>query len=148
MISVTKKLRPHWSVINATRWSIKFLTNFRNEKVTAPLKLCVGFLADLHLPNFRNEKVTAPLKHSLLYHEYNTKKTNFRNEKVTAPLKRISQVSIWQVCIFQYFRNEKVTAPLKHPWDVVSCCPSCNFRNEKVTAPLKRIYICTLIILC
>ena len=37
-------------------------SNFRNEKVTAPLKGISGSLGELICIHFRNEKVTAPLK--------------------------------------------------------------------------------------
>ena len=39
------------------------VTHFRNQKVTAPLKLVYGSRVVLGLSDFRNQKVTAPLKH-------------------------------------------------------------------------------------
>ena len=60
-ISVTKKLRPHWSVHEQGR-DFALETDFRNEKVTAPLKLSFLVAFAVSFLYFRNEKVTAPLK--------------------------------------------------------------------------------------
>ena len=38
------------------------MADFRNEKVTAPLKLRPAGKPEILTTNFRNEKVTAPLK--------------------------------------------------------------------------------------
>ena len=60
-ISVTKKLRPHWSSISSDI-GISGPANFRNEKVTAPLKYWHAGPRRGDSEHFRNEKVTAPLK--------------------------------------------------------------------------------------
>ena len=64
--------------------------NFRNQKVTAPLKH-VHSRAELDvIRDFRNQKVTAPLKQKIVG-MYTVSLTYFRNQKVTAPLKLISR---------------------------------------------------------
>ena len=63
--------------------------HFRNEKVTAPLKLIIKWaIIFTRMPDFRNEKVTAPLKH-LRDIAGNDSGSNFRNEKVTAPIEAV-----------------------------------------------------------
>ena len=62
---------------------------FRNQKVTAPLKLnFLLIIAGGSIVDFRNQKVTAPLKLPLSETEGRAQLRNFRNQKVTAPLKR------------------------------------------------------------
>ena len=135
-ISVTKKLRPHWSLISSRTLFHKY-RDFRNEKVTAPLKSRHMYGNTPPTSNFRNEKVTAPLKsdsrlavklwpaisvtkklrphwsaRSYLAPKY-MHSANFRNEKVTAPLKYVLRWSRYRSSLLSNFRNEKVTAPLK-----------------------------------
>ena len=137
LISVTKKLRPHWSdnmdekqkaatLISVTKklrphWSIEYLELY---------------VFDI-LPYFRNEKVTAPLKHSTKLWQRRRWLDYFRNEKVTAPLKRRWPTNLCTGNQYD-FRNEKVTAPLKQSAAISIENPTRNFRNEKVTAPLKQ----------
>ena len=61
---------------------------FRNDEVTAPLKLQVQKTTGFIWPgSFRNDEVTAPLKLQRLV-ECVDEFVPFRNDEVTAPLKR------------------------------------------------------------
>ena len=161
LISVTKKLRPHWSKKIDTRIMVEN-SYFRNEKVTAPLKLCTTDKIETHEISISVTKKLRPHWSIPAYYQAHDYEGNFRNEKVTAPLKRTLQACMSQVFMFisvtKKLRphwsnvvglklNDKpqisVTKKLRPHWSeekshIVSLL-CIDFRNEKVTAPLKHL---------
>ena len=133
-ISVTKKLRPHWSR-GCLRLKYAQTANFRNEKVTAPLK-CFLVILTCWMQLISVTKKLRP------HWSWGSGTSNYIIAIISVTKKLRPHWSTHCPCftspLYGYFRNEKVTAPLKlnrvigETWK-----PLRYFRNEKVTAPLK-----------
>ena len=110
-ISVTKKLRPHWSK-KCKRQESREPWHFRNEKVTAPLKLFAMLSAPCPESGISVTKKLRP-HWSMLW--------NWRERDTPYPISVTKKLRPHWSVLLQYipesqrahFRNEKVTAPLK-----------------------------------
>ena len=134
-ISVTKKLRPHWSGIPLTRFPIA-----RPISVTKKLRphWSKTICPLLHAPSsyFRNQKVTAPLKHDRFRH-------GRQDGDISVTKKLRPHWSPLCRCYPLPHHQISVTKKLRPHWSVipkdVPAFVELNFRNQKVTAPLKPV---------